>query len=52
MKHFVGGWAIGTFAFGTVLAFKMKRGELWEPYAWSAFVVGPLIGLAAWGLLP
>ena len=51
MKHFIGGWAAGTFIYGAWLATKLKEGKLIDAFLWAGICVGPLIGLAAWGLL-
>lgn len=49
MKHFVGGWSVGTLA----LMFASSEAEV---PAWQWFlccsVIGAFFGLAAWGLLP
>lgn len=55
MKHFIGGWALGTLIGGVILT-KLWRGKqstaLVDFFLWSGLVVGPLVGASAWGLLP
>lgn len=51
MKHFIGGWAVGTLIGGTVLARLAKKGVVADFYLWAGLIIGPLFGLAVWGLL-
>lgn len=51
MKLFIGGWALGTLVGGTLLFCKASKGDLFDFYLWAGLVIGPLAGLAAWGLL-
>ena len=52
MRHFIGGWALGTLIGGTILAMKSRAGtKIIDCYIWSGIVIGSLCGLAAWGLL-
>ena len=53
MKHFVGGWAVVTLIAGSFLARKAAAGtKVIDCFLWAAIVLGPLGGLAAWGLWP
>lgn len=53
MKHFICGWALG--ALGAILVGSpgaIFREISWEDLFLSAlFLIGPLVGLAVWGLL-
>lgn len=49
MKHFIGGWAAGTFVFGFYLIHR-GVGNVHDFFLVAVFV-GPLVGAAAWGLL-
>ena len=52
MRHLIGGWALGTLIAGTVMAMKAAAGtKVIDCYLWSGIIIGPLVGLAAWGLL-
>lgn len=52
MKHFIGGWALGTFVAGSFMATRLKSGQILDCYLWASLIPGPLVGLIAWGLLP
>ena len=53
MRHFFGGWALGTLVYGTAL---LKHGvngtKAIDCYLWAGIVIGPLCGIAACGLWP
>lgn len=52
MRHFFGGWALGTLVGAFLLIQAARNGELWFYFLWAGIFIGPLFGLAAWGLLP
>ncbi len=52
LKHFIGGWALGTLVSGAYLFSKAKPGTVaFDCFLWSGVVIGPLCGLISWGFL-
>lgn len=49
MKHFIGGWALGALL--TLISIGDYKKNWIEHLLWASLVIGPLCGLAVWGLM-
>lgn len=52
MKHFIGGWALGVAIESFVHVNGFSAMDMVSCQEFAFLLLGPLLGLAAWGLIP